>query len=69
MLTAPGVAVRLGTNRTVVTELARIGVLKGEKIGQSWAFEENEVDRFCKINGIGQRQPKPEEKGKSDGTE
>ena len=69
MLTAPGVAVRLGTNRTTVTELARIGALKGEKIGQSWAFEENEVERFCQINGVGQGRPKTEEKGNSNGTE
>lgn len=69
MLSAVKVAARLGIHRSAVAELARVGIISGQKIGISWAFDDQDVDRFCQINGVGQRQPKPEEKGKSDGTE
>lgn len=69
MLSAVKVAARLGIHRSAVAELARAGIINGQKIGISWAFDDQDVDRFCKINGVGQCQPKPEEKGKSDGTE
>lgn len=69
MLSAVKVAARLGIHRSAVAELARAGIINGQKIGISWAFDDQDVELFCQINGVGQRQPKTEEKGTPDGTE
>lgn len=56
MLSAQAVSKRIGIGRNAVTELARVGALKGEKIGLSWAFEDRAVARFCKAVGLNEVQ-------------
>lgn len=43
-------AIKLCLHRSVVTELAKTGYLKGIMIGNSWAFEKEEVDSFARRN-------------------
>lgn len=52
MLSAQDVSKSTGMHTTAITELAKVGALKGRKFGPQWTFEALEVKRFCKLNGI-----------------